>query len=90
MACHMMVDPHILQLPCLCLLWKAAPNILWSLSGAANNNFLQVRRDNPAIMAARISLMSWLADYRGKQRISKQLETNQLNALERLDYRTPQ
>jgi hypothetical protein len=86
----MMVDPHILQVPCLCLLWKAAPNILWSLGGAANNHFLQVRRDNPAIMAARISLMSWLSSYRGKRWISRQFEVKQESALERLDYRTPQ
>ena len=68
MAFHMMLDPHNPGLPFLCLLWKAGPNILWSLGGAAHNQFLQFRRDNLIIMAARIALMSLLADYAGKQR----------------------
>jgi hypothetical protein len=83
----MMMDPHNLQLPFFCLLLKAAPNILWSLGGAAHSQFLQVRRDNPAIMAARLSLMSLLGDYRGP---SKQVDANQVDSLARLDYRTPQ
>jgi hypothetical protein len=70
----MMVDPHNLGLPCLCLLWKAAPNILLSLGGSAQSQFLQLRTDNPALMAARISLMSLLADYTGKPRTSKQAD----------------
>ena len=86
----MMVDPHILELPCLCVLWKAAPNILWSLSGASHNQFLQVRRDNPAIVAARLSLMSLLADYRGKWWTSEQVDAERERARQRLDYRTPQ
>jgi hypothetical protein len=86
----MMVDPYNLQLPFFCLLWKAAPNILWSLGGAAHNQFLQVRRDNLAIMAARISLMSLLGDYRGLRRTSKQVDANQMDSSARLDYRTPQ
>jgi len=86
----MMVDPHNLQLPFFCLLWKAAPNILWSLGGAAHSQFLQVRRDNPAIMAARLSLMSLLVDFRSKRRISKQVDAKQMDSLARLDYPTPQ
>jgi hypothetical protein len=86
----MMLDPHDLQLPFFCLLWKAAPNILWSLGGAAHNQFLQVRRDNPAIMAVRLSLMSLLGDYRGLRRTSKQVDANHVDSLARLDYRTPQ
>lgn len=64
----MMLDPHIPGLGLLCLVWKAGPNILWSLGGAAHNQFLQFRRDNLIIMAARISLMSLLADYAAKPR----------------------
>jgi len=90
-----MVDPHNLQLPCLCLLWKAAPNILWSLGGAAHNQLLQIRRDNPAIVAARLSLMSLfgmllIGDYRGKRWMSKQVDAKQVDSLTRLDYRSPQ
>ncbi len=86
----MMVDLHDLQLPLFCLLWKAAPNILWSLGGAAHNQFLQVRRDNPAIMAARISLMSLRSDYRGRRRTSKRIDAKPADSLARLDYRAPQ
>jgi hypothetical protein len=86
----MMVDPHNLQLPFFCLLWKAAPNILWSLGGAAHNQFLRVRRDNPAIMAARISLMALLGDCRGRRRTSEQVDANRVDSLARLDCRTPQ
>lgn len=86
----MMVDPHdlqrpLFQLPLLCLLWKAAPNILWSLGGAAHNQFLLLRRDNPAIIAVRIWLMPVLADYRGKPQTSKEVDTPA-----HLDYRAPQ
>jgi hypothetical protein len=84
------VDPHTLQMPFFCLLWKAAPNILWSVGGAAHNQFLQLRRDNPAIIAARLSLMSLLAEYRGKRRISRQREVEQAKTLPHFDYRTPQ
>jgi len=42
----MIVDPHSLQVPVLCLIWKSAPNILWSIGGAADNQFLQIRKDN--------------------------------------------
>jgi hypothetical protein len=90
MACHMMADLHDLQLPFLCLLWKAAPNILWSLGGASHNQFLQVRRDNPAIVAARIPLMSLLSDFRGRRRTSKQTDARLVDTAARLDYRTPQ
>jgi hypothetical protein len=67
----MMVDPHSLGfqslgLPCLCLLWKAAPGVASSLGSAAQNQFLEFRRDNPVLMAARISLMSFVADYTAK------------------------
>jgi hypothetical protein len=86
----MMMDPHNLQLPFFCLLWKAAPNILWSLGDAAHNHFLQVTGDNPAIMAARLWLMSLLDDNRGLRRTSKQVDANQVDSLARLDYRTPQ
>jgi hypothetical protein len=85
-----MVDPHNLQLPCLCLLWKAAPNILWSLGGAAHNQLLQIRRNNPAIVAARLSLMSLFGNYRGKRWMSKQVDAKQVDSLTRLDYRSPQ
>jgi hypothetical protein len=74
MAFDMMVDPHSLGLPCLCLLWKAAPSIVWSLSGAAHNQLLPFRRDNPTLMAVRISLMSLLADYTTKTRQSRRAD----------------
>ncbi len=63
----MMVDPHSLGLPFLCVLWKAAPSILSGLGGSAHTQFLQLRRDNLALLAVKISLMS-LADYTGKPR----------------------
>jgi hypothetical protein len=67
----MMLDPHNPGVSFLCLVWKAGPNILWSLGGAAHNQFLQIRRDNLIIVAARISLMSLLADFAGKPRTVK-------------------
>jgi len=80
MAFHMMLDLHNPGLPLLCLLWKAGPNILWSLGGAAHNQFLQLRRDNLIILAARISLtriplMSLLADFAGKPRTARHCRT---------------
>jgi hypothetical protein len=90
MAFHMMVDPHNLGLPCLCLLWKAAPGLVWSLSGAAHNQLLPLRRDNPALMAVRISLMSLLADYPAKPRQSRRLDRQQQpDRPARLDYPAP-
>ena len=71
----MMLDPHNPGLPLLCLLWKAGPNILWSLGGAAHNQFLQFRSDNLIIMAARISLASLLADYAAKPRTVRPCRT---------------
>ena len=70
-AFHMMVDPHSLGLPCLCLLWKAVPGLASSLGTAAQNQFLEFRRDNPALMAARISLMSFVVDYTAKPRTAR-------------------
>jgi hypothetical protein len=89
-AFHMMVDPHSLGfhslgLPCLCLLWKAAPGVASSLGNAAQNQFLEFRRDNPVLMAARISLMSLVADYAAKPRAA-----NQADGPGALDYRAPQ
>jgi hypothetical protein len=60
----MIVDPHSLQVPLLCLIRKSAPNILWSVGGVANNQLLQVRKESLALMV-RISLMSLLAHSRG-------------------------
>jgi hypothetical protein len=79
----MIVDPHSLQVSFVCLVWKSAPNILWSIGGAANNQFLQIRRDNLLLMA-RISLMSLLADSK-RRRLSKWL-----GSARRLGYRTMQ
>jgi len=62
----MMVDFHNLQLLFLCQLSKSAPNILWSVGSSVHNQFLQVGRSNPAVMAARISLGSWLEAHPGK------------------------
>ena len=73
-----------LELPCLCLLWKAAPGVLSSLGGLAQSQLLDLRRDSPALMAARISLMSFVADYTAKPRTAKQAD-----APARLDCRTP-
>jgi hypothetical protein len=84
-AFHMMVDPHSLGLPCLCLLWKAAPGVASSLGSAAQNQFLEFRRDNPVLMAARISLMSFVADYAAKPRTA-----NQADGPGALNYRAPQ
>jgi hypothetical protein len=90
----MMVDPHSLGfqsfgfhslgLPCLCLLWKAALGVASSLGSAAQNQFLEFRRDNPVLMAARISLMSFVADYTAKPYAAKQADGPRA-----LDYRTP-
>ena len=95
----MMVDPHSLGfqslgfqslgfeslgLPCLCLLWKAAPGVLSSLGGLAQSQLLDLRRDSPVLMAARISLMSFVADYTAKPRTAKQADGPGA-----LDYRTP-
>jgi hypothetical protein len=88
-AFHMMVDPHSLGLPCLCLLWKAAPGIASSLGSAAQNQLLEFRRDNPALMAARISLMSFVADYTTKPGTAKQPDGKKADSLTRLDYRAP-
>ncbi|HVX78641.1 MAG TPA: hypothetical protein VHB49_21120 [Bradyrhizobium sp.] len=79
----MIVDPHSLQIPFLCLVWKSAPNILWSIGGAANNHFLQIRKDNLALMA-RISLMSLLAGSQ-RPRLAKWL-----GSARRLGYRMMQ
>jgi hypothetical protein len=57
----MIVDPHSLQVPFICLIWKSAPSILWSIGGAANNQLLHIRKDNLALMA-RVSLMSLFAN----------------------------
>jgi hypothetical protein len=86
MALPMMVDPHSLgfQLPCLCLLWKAAPSVVSSLGGAAQSQLLELRRDNPALIAARLFLMSLHADYAAKPRKAKETA-----GLARLDYRAP-
>ena len=73
-----------LELPCLCLLWKAAPGVLSSLGGLAQSQLLDLRRDNPVVMAARISLMSFIADYTTKPRTAKQADGPRS-----LDYRTP-
>jgi hypothetical protein len=59
---RMMVDLHNLQLPLLCQLSRSAPNILWSVGSSLQNQFLQVGGDNPAVMAARISFKSLLAN----------------------------
>jgi hypothetical protein len=89
MARRMMMDPHSLWLPCFCLLWKAAPNILLSLNGAVHNQFFQYGRDNPVLMAVRISLMSLLADFTSKLRPLKRADRKQADSPARLDYRTP-
>jgi hypothetical protein len=81
----MMVDPHDLGLPCLCLLWKAAPSVVSSLGGAAQSQFLELRRDNPALMAARLMLMSLLPDDAAKPRQAKHAD-----GPAHLDYRVPQ
>jgi hypothetical protein len=77
----MIVDPHSLQVPVFCLIWKSAPNILWSLGGAADNQFLQIRKDNLALMA-RLSLMSLYAGSK-RPRLLKWL-----GGIRRLGYRT--
>jgi hypothetical protein len=59
----MIVDPHSLQVSFVCLVWKSVPNILWSIGGAADNQFLQIRKDNLALMA-KVSLMSLFANSR--------------------------
>ena len=54
----MPLDFHNLELPFLCQLSKSAPNILWSVGSSLHNQFLQVGRGNPAVMAAKLSLRS--------------------------------
>jgi hypothetical protein len=61
-----MMDFHNLQLLFLCQLSKSAPNILWSMGSSAHNQFLQVGRGNPAVMAARLALGSLLEGRAGK------------------------
>ena len=80
----MIVDPHCLQVPVLCLIWKAAPNILWSVGGVANNQLLQVRKDNLALMA-RISLMSLFAHSK-RLRLPKRFAKS-LGGIGRIGYR---
>jgi hypothetical protein len=79
----MIVDPHSFQVPIVCLIWKSAPNILWSIGGAADNQLLQIRKDNLALMA-RLSLMSMFAGSK-RPRLSKWL-----GAVRRLGYHTSQ
>jgi hypothetical protein len=55
----MMLDFHNLQLPFLCQLSKSTPNILWSVGSSVHNQFLQVGRGNPAVIAAKLSLKSF-------------------------------
>lgn len=69
----MIFDPHSLQVSFVCLVWKSAPNILWSIGGVADNQFLQIRKDNLVLMA-RVSLMSHLSKW--------------LSGIARLGYRT--
>lgn len=77
----MIIDPHSLQVPFVCLVWKSAPNILWSVGGAADNQFLQIRKDNLVLMA-RLSLTSLFAKPR-RPRLWKWL-----GGIARLGYRT--
>lgn len=79
----MIVDPHSVQVPVLCLIWKSAPSILWSLSGAANNQLLEIRRDNLALMA-RAWLISLSANW-NRPRLSRWL-----GAVRRVGYHTIQ
>jgi hypothetical protein len=62
----MISDIHNLQLPLLCQLSKSTPNILWSVGTSLHNQFWQVGRGNPAVMAARISFNSVLERHSGK------------------------
>jgi hypothetical protein len=57
---RIMVDLHNFQLPLLCQLSKSAPSILWSVGSSLQNQYLQVGRGNPAVMAAILSLKSLL------------------------------
>lgn len=57
----MIVDLYHPGLPYLCLLWKSAPNILWSVGSLAHSQSLQVRKDNLLVML-RVSLMLLFAD----------------------------
>jgi hypothetical protein len=78
----MIVDLYHPGLPYLCLLWKSAPNILWSVGSVAHSQLLQVRKDNLLVML-RVSLMLLFADRAAKQRPSRQPAAE-------LDYRAPQ
>jgi broad specificity phosphatase PhoE len=57
-----MIDLH--NLPSLCLLWRAAPNVLLSLGGSAQSPLLQFGRDD--LRAVGASLMSLLAAQRSE------------------------
>jgi hypothetical protein len=64
---HAMIqDFHNLQPFVLCQLSKSAPNILWSVGSSVHNQFLQVGRVRLAVMAANISLRSFLQGHAGK------------------------
>ena len=55
-----MIDPH--SLPFVCLLWKAAPNLLLGLGGSAQSPILQLGKDD--LIAVKASLMSLVPDRR--------------------------
>jgi len=63
----MISDFHNLQLLLLCQVSKSAPNILWSMGSSLQNQFLQVGRENPAVIMARMSLNSVLERGAGRK-----------------------
>ena len=67
----MIVDLSHPGLPYLCLIWRSAPNILWSVGSVAHSQLLQVRKDNLFLML-RVSLMLLFADRPAKLNSSKQ------------------
>jgi hypothetical protein len=67
----MIVDLYHPGLPLFCLLWKLAPNILWSVGNMAHSQLPQVRRDDLLVML-RVSLMVLFADRPAKPGHSRQ------------------
>ncbi len=62
----MIVDLYHPGLPLLCLFWKAAPNIIWSVGSVAHSQLFLVRKDN-LLVTVRVSLMLLFADRQAKQ-----------------------
>lgn len=55
MVIHMLADLH---LPLLCQISKSAPSFLWGVGNFMNAQPLPMDRSNPALMIAKVSVLS--------------------------------